>query len=111
MLKEQFTHWMNTTYADQHNIKNPRVIGNYVSRIGRIEREYKKQESSFTLEKEFQRDGLAAMRKDFSKYGRALIAKGIDLPANTAAIQPYSASLKLYQAFLNEYYAGRENEQ
>ena len=47
MLKKEFREWLDTTYASQHSIKNPKVLGNYVSRIGRIEREYQRLEADY----------------------------------------------------------------
>lgn len=110
MMRDKFFIWMNTEYSANHNIKNNKVIGNYVSRITKIEKEYQTIQKDFTLEKEFQRDGLEEMTKDFSKYGRGLKGKGINLPIETSSIQPYIASLRLYRTFLNHYYNESGNE-
>lgn len=110
MMREEFFLWMNTQYANTHNIQNNKVIGNYVSRIARIEREYQSKDIEFTLEKEYRKNGMAEMTKDFSKYGRGLKGKGINLPIDTPSIQPYIASLRLYRTFLNEYYREGRNE-
>ena len=83
------------------------MLGNYVSRIGRIEREYQRLEADFTLEKAYQQDGLVGIRGEFKKRGKAAIEKGINLPADTLAIYPYISALKIYQVFLTEYYNGK----